>query len=115
MAILTSEYIPASLDLYLEQGDDFFQEMTLKDFGGDILNLTGFVPEVSLKKYYNTQFDYGMSVAVLDATNGRIRLTMDELLTEKLDASRYVYTVKMKNGTESVVVLKGQVMVSNQP
>jgi hypothetical protein len=56
-----------------------------------------------------------MSVAVLDAANGRIRLTMDELLTAKLDSSRYVYMVKMKNGTESVVVLKGQVMVSNQP
>jgi hypothetical protein len=111
MAALTNEFNPATLDLYIDQGDDFNKIITLSDETGPI-DLTGFTFTATMKEYYNTTKDFGLSVEIFGTpTNGQLRLFMGNTLTSLLVRSRYVYTIRASNESNLIRVLDGQALV----
>ena len=112
MTALNKDFNPATLDLYIDQRDDFYKVVSLS-INEEPLDLSWFTFSANLREYYNTSKDYNLSVSVLgNPFNGQILLTMGTLDTSLLVKPRYVYSVRGVSDTETVRVLSGQVLVS---
>lgn len=113
MTVLTTEFSPAELDLYIDQGDDFGKVVTLKDLAGSIIDLTNYTIDANLRQYYNTTKDYNLQAEIYGpAVNGQVRLFMTTADSSLLTNQRYVYSVKLIGTNTTIRVLTGQVIVS---
>lgn len=113
MTALTVDFTPASLDIYIDQGDNFNKIVTLRDSEGEIIDLTGFTFSANLRQYYNSTKDYSLVVEVYGATtNGQLRLTMTNTATSLLTSPRYVYSVRAIAGSTIIRVLDGQALIT---
>jgi hypothetical protein len=114
MSVLTNYFTAAELDLYVDQGDDYDNVVTLNDELGEPLNLTGLTITASLKRYYNSSKDYSLTAATVGGggEDGRVSLSITAVNTSLLIDPRYVYSVYVTTGTKKVKVLYGQVLIS---
>lgn len=113
MTALTVDFTPASLDIYIDQGDNFNKIVTLKDSDGNLIDLTGFTFAANLRQYYNSTKDFSLSVEVYGTpVNGQLRLFMTNAATTLLTAPRYVYSVRATSGSTVIRVLDGQVLIT---
>lgn len=112
MSQLTVDFNPVTLDIFIDQGDDFSKIITLSDQNDLPLDLTGFTFTATMKEYYNTVKAYNLQAAVFgNPINGQIRLFMTSANTQLLIKPRYVYSVRGTDGTDTVRVLDGQVLI----
>lgn len=113
MTVLTNYFASAELDLYIDQGDDYDNVVTLKDQLGNTINLTGLTVTASMKRYYNSTKDYALTVALLSSgADGKIVLSMTSTNTSLLVDPRYVYNVYVTSQSKKIKVLYGQVLIS---
>lgn len=113
MTQLTTDFAPAELDLYIDQGDTFNKVVTLKDLNGGIIDLTGYTVSTSFRQYFNSTKDFGMTASVYgDPTAGQLLLSMSSTNTALLVNPRYVYSVKVTGVQSNIRVLSGQVLIS---
>lgn len=102
----------AELDLYVDQGSDFMQFVDLTNDAGSALDLTGYTPSISVKLYFNTTKTFAATCVVSgDPVLGRIRIGIPKTTTDTLTSPRYVYRVSATNGTDTVTLLSGQIMI----
>jgi hypothetical protein len=113
MTVLTNYFASAELDLYIDQGDDYDNIVTLNDELGSPIDLTGLTVTASMKRYYNSTKDYALTVALLGSgADGRVVLSMTSTNTSLLVDPRYVYSVYVTTQAKKVKVLYGQVLIS---
>ena len=110
--MLYKDYQNTSLDLYINQGSDFEQVCQLLDSDGTPLELTSDMTlSIVIKKYYNTFIFYPGSVESVPNSPGFIKIKIPSSTTSLFTASRYVYQVKIAEGSESICVLDGTIIV----
>jgi len=113
MTQITTEFSPAEIDLFIDQGDDFSKIFTLRDADGEALDLTGYVASAKLRQYYNTEKDYNLQAEIYGPmTDGQIKVYMTSADSSLLEKPRYVYSVKLIGTNSSIRVLTGQAIVS---
>lgn len=113
MTALTTEFSPAELDLYIDQGDDFSKLITLRDSSNGVIDLTGYSIDANLRQYYNSTKDFNLQAEIYgSAVDGQIRVFMTTTDSLLLTHPRYVYSVKLIGTTTTIRVLTGQVIVS---
>lgn len=113
MTALTVDFTPASLDIYIDQGDNFNKIVSLKDDDGYPIDLRGFTFDANLRQYFNTSKDYSLQVDLYgDGVNGQLRLYMIPSTTSLLSAPRYVYSIRAISGDTIIRVLDGQALIT---
>lgn len=113
MTALTVDFTPATLDIYIDQGDNFSKIVTLRDSDGELIDLTGFSFTANLRQYYNSTKDFSLGVeAYGNPAEGQLRLTMTPDSTSALTAPRYVYSVRATATPTIIRVLDGQALIT---
>jgi len=102
-------------DLFIEQGADFYTELTLNDDYGAPYNLTNFtVRSQARKSYYAANATINFSADITEPANGKIALLAASNVTSNLVSSqRLVYDVVIKDEYNTVTrVLEGTIFIS---
>jgi hypothetical protein len=103
------------LDLYIDQGSDYNNQIALDDAGGAAYNLVGFsVSSAAKTSYYTANTALVFNATVVDPVNGIIQLSANSAVTSNVSAmQKLVYDVVVTdpNGINSRV-LEGHIYVS---
>lgn len=104
------------VELYCDQGTDFSYQLDLSNDDGTALNVANYVFSSSIRKsYYSQSVAANLTVTILSAANGNVRLSMNASTTSKIKAGRYLYDVKMTdNSSASFRVIEGVITVYPQ-
>lgn len=104
------------LELYCDQGTDFNFTIDLTNDDGTAINVTNYAITSSIRKsYYSSSVTANLTVAVLNAANGNVSLSMNAATTSKIKAGRYLYDIKMKDSANTVSrVIEGIITVYPQ-
>jgi len=103
------------LDLFIEQGTDYNNQIALDDTNGAAYNLVGFsVSSAAKTSYYTANTDFVFTASIPDPVNGIIQLSANSATTANVSASKklvYDVIVTDPNGLKSRV-LEGQIYVT---
>ena len=110
---MLKELLASNIDLYVDQGDTYYKKFIIKDNSGVALNLAGLDFSAIVKRYYNTDTTYSMSVTVIDSATGQIALEMSSTESSDLVHDRYVYSVLATDGNDTSKILYGQILVQH--
>lgn len=104
------------VELYCDQGTDFSYQLDLSNDDGTALNVANYVFSSSIRKsYYSQSVAANLTVTILSAANGNVRLSMNASTTSKIKAGRYLYDVKMKDASNTTFrVIEGIITVYPQ-
>jgi hypothetical protein len=104
------------VELYCDQGTDFSYQLDLSNDDGTALNVANYVFSSSIRKsYYSQSVAANLTVTILSAANGNVRLSMNASTTSKIKAGRYLYDVKMKDTSNTTFrVIEGIITVYPQ-
>lgn len=108
---MLKELLAANIDLYVDQGDTYYKEFTIKDNAGTAIDLTGKSLGIDIRRYANTNKTYPMSVNVVNAPSGIISLALTPAQSNSYIHDRYVYQVRISDGTDVIKIMTGQVLV----
>jgi len=102
------------LDQYMNQGATFNTTLTLDDYTGAALNLTGFsVHSQARRSYIAANATITFTSTISDAANGVITLSLDGATSANVPAGRLVYDVVITDPTGiKTRVLEGLLFVS---
>ena len=99
-------------NISIEKGTDFSIDYNLSNKDGSVLNLTNYTVTAKLKRHYGATTSVGFAVSFVDATNGKIRISMASSITSTLYAGRNVYDVVTTDASNIVKkVIKGMAFV----
>lgn len=107
MAISNSIY---TTNLLFHTGTDFAQIFTLADDGG-AFNLTGYTAMSKFKKNAGSTSSTSFLASIIDATGGKIRLSLTSAQTAEVKAGRYYYDLYLHKDGENTRVIEGDVIV----
>jgi hypothetical protein len=101
-------------DQYLEQGSNFYSQLTLTDDYGNPYNLTGFTISSKAKKSYTTaNVAFSFTTSITSSNNGIISISLNAPTTANIPYGKYVYDVVAISSTNVVSrILEGQIFVS---
>ncbi len=99
--------------IFISQNVPFEKEVIVRDADGLIVNLTGYTGSMNLAKHYESTTKYPVTVSVLNASEGILRLYMTEANTLALPYGTMVYSLFIKpDGGENVLLLQGQAIIN---
>lgn len=87
------------VELTIEQGATFTTTVDVKDGAGAATNLTGYSGSAQLRKSYYSTTANNFTVAISDAANGTITVSMTAANTANLTPGRYVYDLLITSPT----------------
>jgi hypothetical protein len=87
------------VELTIEQGATFTTTVDVKDGTGAATNLTGYSGSAQLRKSYYSTTANNFTVAITDAVNGTITVSMTAANTANLTPGRYVYDLLITSPT----------------
>ena len=101
-------------NLIIHTGTDFEQTFVLEDDRtNSAKDLTGYTGVAKFKQYPNAYstgdgaFDFGFT----NRTLGKIRISMADTATAKLEPGKFFYDVLLNDGSEIECVIEGQLIV----
>lgn len=80
------------LNLVLDQGTDFSQDIEINDDAGNPLDLSGYSAFAQFKKYYTANVAGHFTVSL---STGIINLSMNSASSSNISDGRYVYDIKL--------------------
>lgn len=93
-------------NIFIDQGSDYSNIVTVTASNGQPLNLTGFTVASQMRKSFSSSTAYGFNASILNASLGRVRLQLSAEQSEAIPPGRYLYDVEVtsSNGAKSRVV-----------
>lgn len=93
-------------DLDIDQGSDFVATMDLQNDDETPMNLTGFSVYSQFRKSYMSSIGHTFECQVVNASLGKISLTLSGSYSSSIRAGRYLYDVEIisQNGVKTRVV-----------
>jgi len=93
-------------NIFIDQGSDYSNIVTVTASNGQPLNLTGFTVASQMRKSYSSSTAYSFSASILSAALGRVRLQLTSTQSEAIPPGRYLYDVEVtsSNGSKTRVV-----------
>ena len=100
-------------NLVINSGTTFDQDFDLiKSNDSGPLNLSGFSVTAQIRKHAGSNKKTDFSTAVVDASNGQIKISLSATDTASLKSGRHLYDVVITNGAgEKTRVIEGSVLV----
>lgn len=93
-------------NIFIDQGSDYSNIVTVTASNGQPLNLTGFTVASQMRKSYSSSIAYSFNASILSASLGRVRLQLTSAQSEAIPPGRYLYDVEVtsSNGSKTRVV-----------
>lgn len=85
-------------NLEIDQGSDWVSEITLENDDGTPMNLFDFTVYSQFRKSFGSLIGYSFVASVLDATNGKISLSLSGITSSGIRAGRYLYDIEIISG-----------------
>lgn len=106
----------AYVELTLDQGTTFETSVALTNDDQTAINITGYTFASQIRKsYYSTNAVANLTVTVVDAANGNVKLSMTSANTANVKAGRYLYDLLMTDtGGVKTRVIEGVITVTPQ-
>lgn len=106
------ELDPSELDIYIDQGDSYAKEFSIKDEWGVPINLSGLDISATMRRYYSSGVSYALVPTITDAVNGKMQMTMTATESAKLNNPRYVYEVRVFDTYSTTRIVYGQALIT---
>ncbi len=90
------EYLPANYDLVLYRGDFFSMTVTLKDSGGNPIDLTGSTAQCSIKATLEATESFNAMLTITPLL-GKVDVLIPSSVTSLLNAGDYVWDLQLTN------------------
>jgi hypothetical protein len=110
----TTEYTPATVDLYVTKGSDFQSTLTLRD-GTEPIDLTGYEFTLSIAEYYHSKKQTFDVEVFSQPEAGLLTVTIPSEYTETMTKQRYVYSISAQSEDLKLIIAKGQMLVDPTP
>lgn len=106
----------AYVELTLDQGTTFETSVSLANDDQTAINVTGYSFSSQIRKsYYSTNAVANLTVTVVDASTGNVKLSMTAANTANVKAGRYLYDLLMTDtGGVKTRVIEGVITVTPQ-
>lgn len=102
-------------NLYIDQGSDYSDIITVASTNGQPLDLTGYTVAAQMRKSYQSRTSYNFSSSIYDAVNGKVRLQLSAESSNTITPGRYVYDVEITSPTGGKTrVIEGIVVITPQ-
>jgi Flp pilus assembly protein TadG len=101
-------------NLVVDQGTDFFSEVTVEGGNGLPYDLTGYTVQGQVRRTYTSSTAYPFTALVTDAPGGQISIELSNTATSQMKAGRYVYDLEIvETSTGDITrVVEGQLEVT---
>lgn len=100
-------------NLFIDQGANYSNIITVAANTGSPLNLTGYTVKSQMRKSYTSSTFYNFTASVYDVDNGKIRLELTAAQSQAIVPGRYLYDVEITSGAGNKTrVVEGIVTVS---
>lgn len=102
-------------NLVIDQGSTYYVQIQLSDQNGDLLDLSGYVANSQIRKWYSSSTPAASFSTSIDPVNSTISLSLTSDQSSNLIAGRYVYDVEVTNSANVVSrLVEGIVTVTPQ-
>lgn len=102
-------------NIFMDQGSDFSNIITVTDKNGQPLNLAGYSVASQLRKSYNSSTAYNFNATIFVAQAGKVRIQMTASQSEQIPPGRYLYDVEVTSSTGARTrVVEGIVTITPQ-
>jgi hypothetical protein len=88
-------------NIFIDQGSDYSNIVTVTASNGQPLNLTGFTVASQIRKSFSSSVAYNFTASILSASLGRVRLQLTSTQSEAIPPGRYLYDVEVTSSTGS--------------
>jgi hypothetical protein len=106
------DFIAASVNQYIDQGDDYYSEFTLKKTTGVVLDLTGYTLSSLVKAYLGiSTVDAAATVTIVNPTLGVIGFFIPAVQTVLLTRSSYVFQIIGSKNSDVDALVAGTIYV----
>jgi hypothetical protein len=90
----------AYVELNLDQGTTFETTLSLTNDDATTINVTNYTFTSQIRKsFYSSNASANITVSIVDAPNGNVKLAMTPANTANIKAGRYLYDVLMTDST----------------
>ena len=86
-------------NLFVDQGSDYSNIITVRTSSGEPLNLSGFTVASQIRKSFSSSVAYSFQCSVVSATSGQVRLQLSSAASEQIPPGRYLYDVEVTSPT----------------
>ena len=96
-------------NITVDTGSNFYRDFYLDDIDGNPIDLTGYTGKSEIRKHpESVGVAATFTLAFVDRTSGRIRLSLDKYVTEKIKPGRYAYDVMFTDSSnKKSIVIEG--------
>lgn len=103
-------------ELTVDQGSTFESTIDLVTDDGAVINVAGYVFSGQIRKsYYSTNPTANLTLTIVDAANGNVKVSMTAANTANIKAGRYLYDIKMIDTSNSVTrLVEGIITITPQ-
>lgn len=101
-------------NLYIDAGTDYENTITVIGSNGSPLNLDGYTLKSQMRKSYTSSTFFNITVTIVDAENGQIKLSLTSTQSELIPAGRWLYDVEITLNGYKTRVVEGIVVVTPQ-
>jgi hypothetical protein len=102
-------------NVFIDQGSDYSNIVTVTASNGQPLNLTGFTAASQIRKSYSSTIAYSFNASILTAAAGRVRLQLTAEQSEAIPPGRYLYDVEVtSSGGAKTRVVEGVATITPQ-
>lgn len=102
-------------NLFIDQGSDYSNIITVRAANGQPLNLTGFTAKSQLRKSFGSSVAYEFNATIFSAPTGKLRLQISAANSEQIPPGRYLYDVEITSQSGTITrVVEGIVTMTPQ-
>ena len=103
-------------ELTVDQGSTFESTIDLVTDDGAVINVAGYVFTGQIRKsYYSTNPTANLTLSIVDAANGNVKVSITAANTANIKAGRYLYDIKMIDTSNTVTrLVEGVITITPQ-
>jgi len=103
-------------ELTVDQGSTFESTIDLVSDDGAVINVAGYVFTGQLRKsYYSANATANLTLTILNAANGNVKVSISAANTANIKAGRYLYDIKMTDTSNTVTrLVEGVITITPQ-
>ena len=102
-------------NIFIDQGSDYSNIVTVTASNGQPLNLTGFTVASQMRKSFTSTTAYAFTASIFDAPTGKVRLQLSSSQSEAIPPGRYLYDVEVTSpGSSKTRVVEGIATITPQ-
>jgi len=103
-------------ELTVDQGSTFESTIDLVSDDGAVINVAGYVFTGQIRKsYYSANATANLTLTILNAANGNVKVSISAANTANIKAGRYLYDIKMTDTSNTVTrLVEGVITITPQ-